>query len=197
MSIEQLNTDNLSDTYKIKKKLNSLDELKYGTINIQYTNSFFSKCFCINKKPKHAVNILFSFDSDNYVIDKNNIKPNDNIIFNESLGSPCPSVIKNILLNKSYIKIASSVKKNIIIIPDKNNLSDLKIFENNPFFPDIIPSKYNCVYIAHDFNYIGHTKYILGLSCISNSKFIFTYNHKEVMKDEILFILLQIFYNNF
>ena len=178
-------------------KKDPINELNYGTILITYkSKSYLEKLFGNENKPKYANNILFNFENESKNFDKEKITSTNNFIFTESYNSPSPLIIKNTNNNKTFYKIISSlkIKKDII-------LSEFKILQTNKFFHNIIPSVYNCIYHNHDFNYIGHRKYILALGCIYEGtnfwRFIFSYNPNEINKEDVIYLLYHILYNKF
>lgn len=183
--------------YVPNTKKNPINELKYGTITITYkSNSYIKNLFGNKNKPKYAHGIFFNFDKDDFIWDKKSISINNNFIFTSSYNSPSPLIITNTENNKSFYKIISSLKTNQNV-----TLSELKILQTYQCFPNIIPSAYNCIYHSHDFDYSGHRKYILVLGCIHKCidfwKFIFSYNPNEIKKEDVLYLLQHILYNNF
>lgn len=198
MSISYTHADNI--------QLNNIDlfnEITYGTITVLYSEeSYYQKIFSSKrKKPKNAKNIIFCFDSHKYVLEKKSINKLEYFNITQFNSSPCPSIIKNITNDKKFLKVTSSIKQDTDDLKLNYILSNLDMLKFHPSFPNITYSIYNCIYRMHNLYYSNSVKNIIELACIYNGKdsirFIFAYNNKEIEKEEISYLLLQILCNNF
>ena len=188
MGDNETHADNLTQKPPIIKS-NPIDEMEFGTISIRYSNRGILNLFLSKShKPKNAKCIEFAFDSNKKIYNKYNVHKLTNFTIELSSTSICPITITKTNTGKTFLKSSSIIKKEVT-----NALPDLKMFNSHPSLPNAIPSDYNCIYNMHDFGFIGHVRFVLGLLCISDesdlTKFIFAYNKNILDTNEVTYLL--------
>jgi len=190
-------------THAANIQLNKTDSMEYGTITVLYPDeSYYQKVFSTKrKKPKNAKSILFCFDSHKCVLEKKSISKLEYFNATQFNNSPCPANIKNITNDKKFLKVTPAIKQDTDDLKLNYILSNSEMLKHHPSFPNITYSIYNCIYRMHNLPHIDSFKNIIELACIYSGqdsvRFIFAYNNKEIEKEEVSYLLLQILCNNF
>ncbi len=187
----------ICNSQNIINKLIPANEMAFGTVYVEYLyQGFFAKLFPKSHKPKNASEIKFVFDGENNSYTKNDIIQSTNFTFELGGTSVCPLFIKKTNIGKTFIQTISNIRKDYA-----TQIPDIRMFKTCPIQKNPISSPYNCVYNMHDFDYVGHLRYVLGIICVSDdtnlTEFTFAYNKNLLNTNEVVYLLNGILCNGF